>query len=290
MTASSSRSSDGHPHPPPLGTRDLRVADILSGFQQHAATDSGERLRHHQWAAILLTRGGYRVGLDPKHGFDAGGGDLILMRPETVHAWRIPPHPLGRREGLAAYFALFQPPAKLEALLDYPEIRRNYSLLHIHERAVFRRIVACFRAMNAIGNSRLPHRAQLQFNLLEQALLWCAGDQQARFDTTDPRIARVIEFMAGRLAEPLAVKDFCAVARMSRSQFTVVFQRETGTKPMRYLERLRIERAVQMLRLSKQRLDTVAAAVGFCDTKHFCRTFKRIVGRTAGDYRRSVRG
>ncbi|MGB8854179.1 MAG: helix-turn-helix domain-containing protein [Pirellulales bacterium] len=274
---------------PAAGERpEVFVSEILTGLGVRPA-GSTQRMFHHQWGAILITNGGYRVGADPRRAFDAAAGDLVLMKPETEHVWTTATHPQGSREGLRAYWALFRPPPRLELLLQYPEVQPHYAVVHVSAAATLRRMVRCFKEMLALGNSQLPARTELQFNLLEQALLWCANDQRARIGTADRRVAKVIEYMAANLAMPLTIDDLCGVAGVSRSQLAVVFQRETRQTPMRYLERLRIERAMQLLRLATPTLDELAADVGFCDAKHFTRRFKLLVGMPPSEYRRSQR-
>jgi transcriptional regulator GlxA family with amidase domain len=58
---------------------------------------------------------------------------------------------------------------------------------------------------------------------------------------------------------------------------------------MRSLEKLRIDRAKQLLRLSNQKLAGVATAVGFCDAKYLAHRFKAVVGVTPSEYRSSCR-
>ena len=149
---------------------ELLVHEIVSSQGSHAPGDS-DRYLHHQWAVILLTRGGYRVGADPRQTFDAQTGDFLIMSPECDHAWTTSDSPLGCREGVSALFALFRPPSALELLLRYPEVQPHYSLLRIADPAMLRRMIRCFRQMESICNSQLPNRVALQFNLLEQVLL-----------------------------------------------------------------------------------------------------------------------
>jgi quercetin dioxygenase-like cupin family protein len=49
---------------------------------------------------ILITHGGYRVGIDPQRVFDAEAGDLVIMRPETDHAWTTVGQPRGAAAGI----------------------------------------------------------------------------------------------------------------------------------------------------------------------------------------------
>lgn len=267
---------------------ELRVHEIVSSHGSHAPGDS-DRYLHHQWAVILVTRGGYRVGIDPHRTFDAQAGDFLIMSPECDHAWTTGDSPHGSREGVSARFALFRPPSALELLLRYPEVQPHYSLLRIADRAMFRRMSRCLSQMESICNSQLPNRVALQFNLLEQVLLWCQAAQHSRHDATDRRVQKAVEFMASNLAEEITIEQICQAARVSRSQLAVLFERSLGTSPMRTLEKLRIDRVKQLLRLSNQKFSAVATAVGFCDAKYLAHRFKAVVGMTPSDYRSACR-
>lgn len=286
IITSASAAADRLPLPPSKG--EITVADILSASGGSGPGES-DRYFHHQWAVILITRGGYRIGVDPRCGFDAGVGDLVIMRPETDHAWTTADHPRGAREGVMARFVLLRPPPRIELmLLRQREIHPHYSLQRIGPGPHWRRMVRCFRQMEAICESSVPGRAELQLNLLEQALLWAAAIARETDDPMDRRVRRAIEHMAGRLAEPLTIEDLCGAAGLSRSQLAAVFEPATGFTPMRYLEKLRLERAMQMLRMTSRTIDAIAATVGFCDAKHFARRFRAIVGTTPSEYRRGT--
>jgi AraC-like DNA-binding protein len=271
----------------PTSKGEVAVADILSASGVHVPGDS-DRYFHHQWAVILITRGGYCVGLDASQAFDAEAGDLVIMRPETDHAWTTADHPRGRVEGVAASFVLLRPPPRIELLLlRIPEIRPHYSLQRIGQGRAWRRMVRCFRQMEAICESSVVTRAELQLNLLEQALLWAAAAARAAIDPMDGRIRQAIEHMASHLADQLTIDELCRVAGVSRSQFAAMFEPATGLTPMRYLEKLRLERAMQLLQMTSRKIDSIAAEVGFCDAKHFAKRFRAVVGTTPTAFRQS---
>ena len=269
----------------PTSSGEITVADILCASGVHGA-GVAERYWHHQWAVILITRGGYRVGVDPQQGFDAEAGDLVIMRPETDHAWTTVGHPRGEREGVAASFVLLRPPPRIELLLlRYREIRPHYALQRIGMGPAWRRIVTCFRQIQRLGESSNAMRAVLQINLLEQALLWAAAVEREAADPVDPRVRRTIEYMGGHLAEPITIDDLCRAAGASRSQLAAIFAPSTGFTPMRYLEKLRLERAMQLLRMTSRTVDSIATEVGFCDAKHFARRFRTLTGLSPTVYR-----
>ena len=269
----------------PTSSGEITVADILSDHGEHGP-GSAERYWHHQWAVICITRGGYRVGIDPEHVFDAEAGDLVIMRPETDHAWTTVGHPRGERDGVAASFVLLRPPPRIELLLlRHREIRPHYALQRIGTGQTWRRIVGCFRQMQRLGESSSAMRAELQINLLDQALLWAAAVEREAADPMDPRVRRAIDYMGAHLAETITIEDLCRAAGTSRSQLAATFPAATGFTPMRYLEKMRLERAMQLLRMTSRTVDSIAGDVGFCDAKHFARRFRTLTGLPPTVYR-----
>ena len=53
--------------------------------------------------------------------------------------------------------------------------------------------------------------------------------------------------------------------------------------------RLRVERARLLIQEGASDLASVALEAGFADQSHFTRVFRRLVGTTPGEYRRSAR-
>ena len=55
-----------------------------------------------------------------------------------------------------------------------------------------------------------------------------------------------------------------------------------------YIRKLRIERAVQLLRDTEHNLSEIAYLTGFSDQSHFTRIFKKVVGQNPSEYRRKL--
>lgn len=82
--------------------------------------------------------------------------------------------------------------------------------------------------------------------------------------------------------EPLASSVGLSVFQLIR-----LFRSATGLPPYAYLEQIRIDRAVSMLREGVP-VSEVAFRTGFSDQSHLTRFFKRLTGVPPGRYRRSV--
>jgi AraC family transcriptional regulator len=97
-------------------------------------------------------------------------------------------------------------------------------------------------------------------------------------------LQRVVAYMRDHLAETVSLADLAAVARVSVYHFARQFRGAMGESPHRYVIRLRVERAQQLLREGRLSMAQVASAVGFADQSHFNRHFKRLIGFTPGQF------
>jgi AraC family transcriptional regulator len=68
----------------------------------------------------------------------------------------------------------------------------------------------------------------------------------------------------------------------------VAFTKAFGTPPYRYVIQRRVERAKSLLRHTDLPVARIAYETGFASQSHLASTFKRTVGLTPGDYRRSM--
>jgi transcriptional regulator GlxA family with amidase domain len=91
----------------------------------------------------------------------------------------------------------------------------------------------------------------------------------------DPRIAHVISSMEHDLDGPVSIAALAGSVNLSPSRLTVLFKRETGVSPVRYLRALRMERARVLLERTFLSVKDVMAFVGVNDPSHFTRDFSR---------------
>lgn len=102
----------------------------------------------------------------------------------------------------------------------------------------------------------------------------------------DRRLAAVVDYIHAHVADDLALHDLAALAGMSTWHFARRFKQTVGLAPHRYVLKVRVDRAVELLRSPATRsCADVACAVGFADQSHFARVFKRLTGRHPRDCR-----
>lgn len=73
---------------------------------------------------------------------------------------------------------------------------------------------------------------------------------------------------------------------MNPTYFSTLFKKETGIGFLEYLTTVRIEEAKELLGDPKRLISDTASEVGYKDTKHFTKQFKKIVGLSPIEYRK----
>ena len=86
-------------------------------------------------------------------------------------------------------------------------------------------------------------------------------------------------------AHPLDVPALARVAHVSPAHFSRQFRATFGETPHRYLQRRRVERAMELLRETDRPVTEVCLDVGFNSLGTFSRTFRAIVGESPSAYR-----
>ena len=101
---------------------------------------------------------------------------------------------------------------------------------------------------------------------------------------------RARDVMDRSFAEPLDVTALARVAHVSRAHFTREFRATFGESPHRYLQRRRVERAMELLRETDRGVTEICFDVGFGSLGTFSRTFRVIVGESPSSYRQRFAG
>jgi transcriptional regulator GlxA family with amidase domain len=98
--------------------------------------------------------------------------------------------------------------------------------------------------------------------------------------------------MKENLSRKLTEKELAHQAGLTAQHFCVLFKGETGETPARHLNRLRMEKARELLEDDQSRLSIkeIATVVGWSDLSHFVRDFEKRFGLSPKRYRASRGG
>jgi AraC-like DNA-binding protein len=142
--------------------------------------------------------------------------------------------------------------------------------------------------------SREDEPEPLLWQSLAQVLLWrlmllTAGNSrstEARGGLAQWQARRTTEYLADNLARRVTLEELAEVARLSPFHFARAFSKTIGMPPYRYLRKLRIDRACELLANSPMRISDVALAVGYDSPQALARVFTRVHGVAPSQWRK----
>jgi AraC-like DNA-binding protein len=103
------------------------------------------------------------------------------------------------------------------------------------------------------------------------------------------RLRPVYEYIQMHLADRITLGALARIAHLSPSRFHAVFKSMSGQAPQRFVQRLRMLKAQQLLIETDMTVKEIAANVGHPDEFHFSRSFKQQCGASPVHYRRMAR-
>lgn len=106
-------------------------------------------------------------------------------------------------------------------------------------------------------------------------------------ETVDRAMSRVIVSMYERVGEELTVDDLARTAMYSKFHFSRIFRQATGVSPGRFLAALRFQEAKRLLASTSLSVAEISNRVGYSSLGTFSTRFKKFVGVTPTEYRRT---
>lgn len=115
----------------------------------------------------------------------------------------------------------------------------------------------------------------------------CRGRQKAQDRRYWHRllVREALSYMEEHAAEPITCELLARRAYLSVNYFRTVFREVTGRTVIETLQRIRAERACQLLLSTSLPVAQIAGLVGYSDVKFFYRVFREVLGVTPGEYR-----
>ena len=127
-------------------------------------------------------------------------------------------------------------------------------------------------------------------HVVERLLSECSDSgPRVQYAGAEPRaVARARSLLLERWRDKVSLDELVAAAGIGRFRLMRAFRATLGLPPHAYQIRVRVARAMAMIRTGVPLVE-VAGATGFADQSHLARHFTRVVGVTPGRYRQAVR-
>lgn len=101
-------------------------------------------------------------------------------------------------------------------------------------------------------------------------------------------INQATAYMQKHYAEKLTLQDVADACYVSQWHLSKLMNRHTGKSFYDILNTLRIRAAKDLLKDPGLRISDIGEMVGYADTAHFAKVFKKLVGMSANEYRNSL--
>lgn len=121
---------------------------------------------------------------------------------------------------------------------------------------------------------------QLQRFLAENA----AGTESEQ-NFTNATFMKLMKYVNENYRNEISLTGAAQILNMNSNYISQLFKKEIGITFVHYITQKRLEDAKELLTTTKKPLTDIALEVGFNDTFHFIKTFKKFIGMTPGQYR-----
>ncbi len=103
-----------------------------------------------------------------------------------------------------------------------------------------------------------------------------------------PRLNRLREHVEQSYSEPFSLEQAAGIAALESSYFSSYFHAKVGITFTEWLSRVRIEKAIELMKGSDLSITEVAYEVGFGDLRTFERAFKKHTRMTPLQFKKTV--
>ncbi len=103
------------------------------------------------------------------------------------------------------------------------------------------------------------------------------------------KIEKALHYININYLDDISISDLASMCNLGECMFRRCFKAETGISPLKYRNKLRIEKAYELLSNESYSITDVMEMTGFYDASYFNKTFKLHMGKSPSQCRKSKR-
>lgn len=145
----------------------------------------------------------------------------------------------------------------------------------------------CEEAMHPVQISESARPVFLAATVMHMVAIYF--NERLEAENTCQPFLPVIAHMNENLGQPLSISALSHLACMSPEYFIRRFRQVFACPPMKYYDKLRIKKAIQLLLFSEKNIHEIGSEIGLHDAPHFTRFFRNACGLTPSEYRSRFR-
>ena len=219
-----------------------------------------------------------------EHEFIVEPGDLLLFPPEAVHYY-------GRADDSNEWYhrwVYFRPRAYWADWLRWPHEVERVGHIKLADEQLANEFDSLFLNIEETHKEIRPMSEQLAMNLLERLLIRCYEvTSLADHAPMDHRILEACQILSASLSAEFSIEELAERVFLSPSRLAHLFREQVGVSIVRWREDQRIIRAKLLLQTTPLPVAVIGQQTGYDDQLYFSRVFKKRVGVSPSEYRKS---
>lgn len=248
----------------------VRAHTFYAGRDEFISTHS----RFETWVCVAPESGRFRFEIETESGIERGqaqNGDLLFVRPRSLFHRHV-----------------------IEAPFVYHVLQWSFWSEQGVEEGGWRpgkwtlrdtaRLGATFAALRTLPGRHDARSARFRAHLLEELLHLCLAQNDAP-PISDPQMRQAAELLTSRAGEVFSMSEISHALDLGSVQFTRRFRAATGSNPIEFLTRVRLQNAQKMLIETPATLDEIANRCGWASASYLIHVFERHLNTTPGRFR-----
>lgn len=212
-------------------------------------------------------------------------GDLIIVSKGTVHS----EYMFGGEESSVFHMGINE--IQLSGMRKNELISAPFCLMNIKGND-YDLIGSCLKAIRFERQSNEMCSKKMEDNLTEAVIVTALRNAVVdigKLLMKNKQYYEAKEYFDNNYMTINSVEEVCEKLKINKYYLTHIFKEKLSMPPIRYLQYKRLEKARSLI-ISGVAIKEVAERCGYSDTCYFCKVFKKNIGMSPLQYRRSQSG
>jgi Transcriptional regulator containing an amidase domain and an AraC-type DNA-binding HTH domain len=252
----------------------------------------------HDYAELVIILNGEALHIVDDETYKISAGDVYLIREKTAHGFSNVKHLAICNIGIkndaltVKYPDLKNLPGYQALYVLEPYYRREHqfrSRLHLDYPSL-QHVISIINNMNDEYNKKEEGFRSMFVSYLLNIMIYLSRiypKMKNEYNNKVLTIANAVTHMERCYDKKVRIDELAKKAGVSTRQFNRIFKKNYGVSPVDYLIKLRIDKTALLLSNTDMSIIDIAIENGFCDSTHFARQFKTVLGVTPTAYRKS---
>lgn len=114
------------------------------------------------------------------------------------------------------------------------------------------------------------------------------SEDEDGYPSEHAQVQKMVRYLQEHYAESLTLQVLAEEFGMNESYISSLIKKKTGKGFSEQLTEIRIQKAQELLRTTNDRIETIAARVGYPDYYYFTKVYKKMTGISPTAYRKQL--